>query len=323
MRSVRSDDGRVRLTVDGSQAEAALTITRRWSTGQTVTDEDWLRLLTNEAHQRWKRRSHEAGRPVSDTDYARFLLSDTTAGQLEAFTRTLGWWTGADWVQAGLRASEYLPHDAVISAQVSLTLMPEAGSYYHGGPDDAAVFFGLDPELKACEFENRMVHELHHVGSFALAKRRDAGEKSHIECAIEWTSAFAEGLAMLAAAGGPEAHPHEKSRAETRARWDRDVANFERDRGEIENFLLDVAAGRLTGATAMSVGQALLGVQGPWYTVGWKMAVTVERAFGRGAVVDCVADCSGLMALYNDAAVPHGLTPWSRELMETLCGGER
>lgn len=45
---------------------------------------------------------------------------------------------------------------------------------------------------------------------------------------------FSEGLAMVAAAGGPDVHPHAKSTPEIRAGWDRDVANFEQDLRKVE-----------------------------------------------------------------------------------------
>lgn len=46
-----------------------------------------------------------------------------------------------------------------------------------------------------------------------------------------------------------------------------------------------VPAGRLKSEEeARAEGSRFHGVQGPWYTVGCRMAVTVERALGRQAV---------------------------------------
>jgi hypothetical protein len=46
---------------------------------------------------------------------------------------------------------------------------------------------------------------------------------------LNWIGGFGEGFAMLAAAGGPDVHPHAVSASDERARWDKDVANFNDD----------------------------------------------------------------------------------------------
>jgi hypothetical protein len=64
--------------------------------------------------------------------------------------------------------------------------------------------------------------------------------------------------------------------------------------------------------------------QGPWYTVGYKMSVIVEKRFGRKVLIDCMLDPRELLARYNQAAEElnkGGGTPlalWSPELMEKI-----
>jgi hypothetical protein len=42
--------------------------------------------------------------------------------------------------------------------------------------------------------------------------------------------------------------------------------------------------------------------QGPFYTVGWKMAAIMERAHGRGEVVEAVCDPRRLLVRYDESA---------------------
>src|SRR5262249_12829265 len=132
-----------------------------------------------------------------------------------------------------------------------------------------------------------------------------------------WMGAFAEGMAMLAAAGGAEVHPHRSSPLAIRERWDRDVANFPSDLQKVERFFLDVLDDRTTGDEIQKTAMTFFGVQGPWYTVGWKMAVVVERAFGRDAVIDAVRDPRTLLANYNRAVRDQrlDLPLWSERLL--------
>jgi hypothetical protein len=44
------------------------------------------------------------------------------------------------------------------------------------------------------------------------------------------------------------------------------------------------------------------GVQGPWYTVGWLMASTIEKELGRDVLVRSLCEPTRFIALYNDAA---------------------
>jgi hypothetical protein len=47
---------------------------------------------------------------------------------------------------------------------------------------------------------------------------------------------------------------------------------------------------------------SFFGIQGPWYTVGYKMCVMVEKRFGRAALISTVRDPRKLLVLYNRAA---------------------
>ena len=126
---------------------------------------------------------------------------------------------------------------------------------------------------------------------------------------------FACGLlfAMLAAAGGPDIHPHAVSNVEDRARWDKDVANFSDDLKKVEKFFLDVLDNRLSDDEIDKIGFSFFGEQGPWYTVGWRMSVLIEKTFGRAKLIECICDQRKLLPTYNAAAAKNNRKSPSRE----------
>jgi hypothetical protein len=60
--------------------------------------------------------------------------------------------------------------------------------------------------------------------------------------------------------------------------------------------------GKLTGDEIDKTAFSFFGTQGPWYTVGWKMAVVIEKSYGRGKLIECMCDQRRLLTTYNQAA---------------------
>ena len=64
------------------------------------------------------------------------------------------------------------------------------------------------------------------------------------------------------------------------------------------------------------------GVQGPWYTVGYKMAVTIEQVEGRDGLITSICDPVELLRAYNRTAAdpksPGGLPLWPESLLDRL-----
>lgn len=52
-------------------------------------------------------------------------------------------------------------------------------------------------------------------------------------------------------------------------------------------------------------GFSFFGVQGPWYTVGWRMAVLIEKTYGRAKLIECMCDQRLLLPTYNRAAAKY------------------
>jgi Putative zinc dependent peptidase (DUF5700) len=151
-----------------------------------------------------------------------------------------------------------------------------------------------------------------------------------VQTALTWTGGFGEGFAMLAAAGGPDIHPHAVSDSEERARWDKDVANFNDDLKKVEKFLLDILDKRLTDEETQKTGYSFFGAtQGPWYTVGWQMSVLIEKTYGRAALIESFCDHRKLLSTYNRAAEKYNrksrkpLALWSMSLIDRLVSPEK
>ena len=324
---------RVQLRFDTSEAEVVLAILAKRKANQPVADADWQWLVSTEPYVRLKKREAGMHRDFSDADFRKFVLSDDLAGRAPALEKTLADWKQADLSQAATRALAYLPDDAVIHAKVFPVIKPKTNSFVFEVNSDPTIFLYLDPGLNRAQFENTVAHELHHIGYASIdarveAKLKDLPPDAH--AAVEWAGAFGEGFAMLAAAGGPDVHPHAVSKPEDRARWDHDMANFNQDLKAVEKFLLDIAQGRLkTEEERGKVGSSFFGVQGPWYTVGWKMSVLIEKRYGRARLLECMTDPRELLVTYNQAAAEHNRTHpddrlalWSPELLQAI-GAEK
>ncbi|MDY7093601.1 MAG: DUF5700 domain-containing putative Zn-dependent protease [Acidobacteriota bacterium] len=312
----------VRMETD--EADAALAILHAHRAGEPVAEEAWGRLFESEGYRRLQQRERSMGREFQDSAFQEFLLSDPVVASAPALAEAVADWRQADLTGAAGRALAYLPAGTKLRATLYPAIKPRPNSFVFEVESDPAIFIHLDPTVPRAKLENTLAHELHHIGYAAACGAADSELTDRVRTAVRWAGAFGEGLAMLAAAGGPSVHPHAASSAEERARWDRDVANVEADLRRVEMFLLDVAEGRLSDPDAVrAAAMEFFGVQGPWYTVGWKMAVTIEEAFGRERLIEVMCDPRRLMATYNAAAQERNraggdLPLWSSSLLALL-----
>jgi hypothetical protein len=287
------------VRVDAHQAEAVLDILHRRAQGHPVLDHHWTRVFESEGYRRLKQREHSLGRPFEDSTFAQFVLSDDLLARAPDLRAALTGWGTADPAGAAARAFAYLPEGVPIRATIYPVIKPATNTFVFEVRTDPAIFFYLDPEISTTQFENVLAHELHHIGYAMACANTDA----HPLVGRLWLGAFGEGVAMLAAAGGPEVHPHETSSTEDRERWDRDMARFDSDLRALESFFLDVLDGRLDEAETRERAMSFFGVQGPWYTVGWGMAATIERVYGREHLVSTLCDPIAFLRAYNSAVL--------------------
>jgi hypothetical protein len=312
------------------EAEAVLAILAKKKANQPVTEEDWQRLFSSGGYVRLKKREAVFKQDFQDEDFKAFVLSDQLATRADALAETLARWKRADVTSAARMSLVYLPKRARIRAKIYPMIKPRDNSFVFETDTNPAIFLYLDPTVSKEKFENTLAHELHHIGYAASCPTKE------VEAAIEklpenkkrlmtWISAFGEGFAMLAAAGGPDVHPHAVSNLDERARWDKDVANFNDDLKKVEKFFSDILENRLTSEDEINgVGFSFFGIQGPWYTVGWKMSVLIEKTYGRKKLIECICDQRKLLATYNKAAKKQNkssreqLAIWSETVIKAL-----
>lgn len=320
---------RIHLQLNTDESEAVLAILDKRTSGAAVSDADWQRLFASEPYTRLKTREEAMHRDFSDDDFRKFVLSPELAGKTSALHHTLDAWRRADLVASAQRVLAYLPDQASIKAKVFPEIKPKTNSFVFDTATDPAIFLYLDPEESAAKFENTVAHELHHIGFSSIASLAEAKQKGlppNVKPAVDWMGAFGEGFAMLAAAGGPDVDPHAASSPAEHARWDHDLANFNQDLGALQQFFLETINGTLSTQDAINAkAYTFFGdAQGPWYTVGYKMAVIVEKRFGRKILIECMLDPRELLARYNEAAKETNqrgestLALWSPDLMQKI-----
>jgi hypothetical protein len=301
---------RVVLTLDSSEAEAVLAILDKRALHAEVTDADWQRLLTTTPYRRLKQ--YEASMPqrLTDKEFAKFVL--TLDASREQLHQSLQQWQSLDFRSVAQRPLAYLPPQTTLRAELYPMIRPDSGSAgFVFEPYSAAPAIFLTIALKErtrAQVENTFAHEAHHLG---LAGIQDAYRKEisslpeNARQAAWWMGNFREGIAVLAAAGSPDVHPWAVYAEPTRLLWDHEAEHFAANLDELNQFFLDTVHGDLLNDAVAHQARVLsryAGGPGPWYTVGYRMAVTIEREFGRTALVATYADPRLFVARYNAAA---------------------
>lgn len=298
------DDG---ITFHPDEANAVLSILDKRLDGSAILESDWQDLFRSEGYTRLKEREVSIHRPFEDQDFMTFIQTDDLLARRNALKETLHTSQRVDLKNLLSRTLAYLPAGTAIRGRIYPVIKPKTNSFVFDLDRNPAVFLYLDPVITLNQLENTLAHEFHHLGLGAVqgALFESEGWKAlpdPIREMLQWVGAFGEGIAMLAAAGGPEIHPHTCSSSEDRARWDESMQNFAADFEQVEAFLLEVVDGNLTGQQLMDAGFRFFGIQGPWYTIGWQMAVTIEQKMGRDAVIEAFFDPRKLLRFYNLAA---------------------
>lgn len=307
--------------LDTEQADFVLALLENGHAGTASEREAWKRLLGSKGYVRLKEREAAIGHPFTDEDFRAFIADPSLARRAAQLQRTLADWRSADLSSAAARARAYLPTGTSLQATIYPVIKPRDNSFVFDLDKDPAIFLYVDPDQSTAAFANVVAHELHHIGLNAACRDQpDRGVNPQVAAMLPWFGAFGEGIAMLAAAGSPDAHPHASSPPEDRARWDADIANYDANFDDLVDFFTEVLEGRLTGPALRERAAGYYGVQGPWYTVGWRMATLIERKKGRAALIGSLCDPRSFLTLYNEAALDEDfeLPLWPQSIIDAL-----
>ncbi len=159
---------RVQLTLDTSEADAALVILEKESAQLTPASADWESLFSTEPYRRLKAREAALNNTLTDDAFRLFLSSQDTIARTSDLRNTLRVWRQADLAALGERVLSYLPEGARISANVYPEIKPAKNSFVWGSENSRAIFLYLNPSLNRDQFENKVAHEAHHIGLESL-----------------------------------------------------------------------------------------------------------------------------------------------------------
>lgn len=315
------------LRFDVAESQAVLAILDKAAQKKAIGDGDWNNLFATEGYARLKVREASVRRPFEDADFKAFVQSASLLDNRTRLAATLESWKTITVQQSAASALAYLPEKTAIKATVYAVIKPRDNSFVFDLASNPAIFLYLDPTVSPSALENTIAHELHHVGLASACKphREKEGKWQDAPRKVRhWIGAFGEGIAMLAAAGGPDKHPHATSNADDRQRWDANVMNAPTDFDNIARFFDQVLNGSLQGKAIDEQGAAFYGMQGPWYTVGWKMATTIETTLGKPRLIASMCNPLNFLRTYNEAAEIHNkaqastLSTWPEKILKAI-----
>jgi hypothetical protein len=268
-------------------------------------------------------------RGYSDSAFVKWAESEAALKGLPGREVTLARWMTIDTREAAQRALGYLPAGTTLIATIYPIVREQANSFVWDLAGDPAIFFSVAEDVSADDMMITLAHELHHVGLATGCRRTEYSLSDRQRAARGWLSGFGEGIAVLAAAGGPDGPTHAPDDEPGIASWTARLDSLETDLRRVESFLMDVVEGRLQDTEIRKRGMAFVNSdavpQGPFYSLGWFMASTVERQMGREAVLEAVCDHGRLLTVYQRIATSESadsaenvLPRWSPEVLKAL-----
>jgi len=323
--------GPARLRVVADEADAAVAVILAPDSSALAPAAH--QLLTSEGLWALHARESSMHRDFTDSSMLSFLRSDSMAARAHTVRATLAAWRATNITGAVGRAAAYLPPGTPLRATLYFEIKPRLNTFVFRTDSGPSLFVAIDSTISPAGFENVLAHELHHIGyDAACGARRDTTQPEPVKTAVTWMTAFGEGWAMLAAAGGPDIDPQATGDSARRATWDNDYAHVAGDMGRLDGFFRDVLQRRVTAPDSItSAAMSFFGpVRGPWYTVGYLMVRTIETTEGRSRLLATLCNPAQLLLTYQRIARQRNrgsppLPLWSDTVIDRLAatGKER
>lgn len=313
-----SQQNEVKIVLD--EAEAVVTILNKLKNNAVPTEQDWALLFNSEGYLRLQRRERSFGNTFTNEAFKSFLMDENIIAKATALSSLVESWRKVDLKKSVETAAFYLPKGTTIDASLYPVFKPHSNSFvFFEENNDPGIFIYMNPDNSVGDLENTISHELHHIGYASSCSEPDSTLPKPAFTAKKWAGAFGEGLAMLAAAGGPEINAHALSSKSDQDRWNKSVDKFDANLLKLERFFIDILEENLVNPdTIRSKAMSFFGIQGPWYSVGWKMAATIEKIYGRQRLISEICDPWMLMETYNQAVDEptneEDLPKWSKTL---------
>lgn len=288
-----------------------------------------IELFRTTGYKWLKERELAMEQGFSDADFSEFIVSDILHQQAPAFRLALDKLQKLSLESLINQAKEYLPAHAMIDTFIVPLIKPKSNSFIYPVGEKVVVFLYLHPNVTASKLQNTLIHELHHIGLNSVYKGLstmiDDISDHHVRELVQFTQPLGEGYAMLAAAGGPNIHPNDHDQ-ELKALWDQRMISFDEDFYALDQYYCNLLSGKYDQKEALERGMELFGIQGPWYTVGWKIAAVIEQICGKSRLIQCIANPTLLFSTYNQAVYSYNqdlnisLPIWSSELVAAFEG---
>jgi hypothetical protein len=313
----------VHLVTD--EAESVLRILSAEQKGDTVTEADWSQLFATDGYQRLKQREQGMKRKFEDAEFKAFVQSKDLIARRDDLAKALTEWSQADMGACGKTALAYLPKGADIKAKIYILIKPLHNSFVWQSETDPAIMLYLEPGKSHESFANTVSHEMHHIGYSRSCPSREftawlEKQSQAKNTAYMWLGGFGEGDAVLAAAGGLGVDPQATAAEDVRQAWRDGMAHQPEQFKQVEGFFLKVCSGELKSDKVRDKAMEFFGIVGPWYTVGYTVATTIEKVDGRDKLIACFLDPRLLLPTYNAAAkkLDAGLPLWSDEFLAAM-----
>lgn len=324
----RFDSPRTPLSFDYAQAEQVLAMLDARTHGREITDGDWSRLFETAPFPIIRFAPRDAQQDFSRAKFKEFVLSPELLKRADTLREALEISKHAD--TAKLTAiPQFRPRVFVTHARIVPIIAPKQRSFVVQTAQGPVVFIPLDIETARQHLEKTVASRAIFEAEVASMRDKSDEEITRLPWAegtvSDLTKNFDGGLALLASISKVETHPYWAYTLEEREHWNRRVGEFDQDLKKLDAMFAGILSGQLRNQQQINdLAENYATEMGAWQTVGYSMAVMIERTYGSKALIGAMRDPRWLIGLYNRAVnTAHARTGadypnWSPEVLRAV-----